>query len=89
MPTITLTHKVDTQTLVENPERILQEFSFQVFNRRVDMLNGMVGRTVVYRSSKQNQEPRSGELVKVDAAGNCTVRTPKGNARVDATRLLL
>ena len=89
MPVVTLTHKIDTQMLIENPERILQELSVQLFNRRLETLNGMVGRTVVYRSSKPNQEPRSGELTRVDASGNCIVRTERGNARVDATRLLL
>ena len=89
MPVITVTHKIDTQMLIENPERVLQELSIQLFNRRVETLNGMVGRTVVYRSSKPNQEPRSGKLTKVDASGNCTVCTERGNARVDATRLLL
>ncbi len=89
MPYITLTHKVDTQMLMENPERVLQELSIQLFNRRMETLNGLVGRTVVYRSSKSNHEPRSGELIKVDASGNCTVRTERGNARVDASRLLL
>ena len=49
MPYITLTHKIDTQMLMENPERVLQELSIQLFNRRVETLNGLVGRTVVYR----------------------------------------
>ncbi len=73
---ITISVKVDPQILIDQPERVVQLFSFKVCEKREQHLQQYIGKVIKYKDPQTNNQ-RSGELKKVYNGECCIIRQGK------------
>jgi hypothetical protein len=52
MPTAHIAYRVDHETLIKNPEQVLQKMSFKIFEKRQALFEQMIDKKIKFKTSK-------------------------------------
>lgn len=81
-----IAYRVNAQTLIENPEIVLQRMSFKILEKREQVLEGLIGTKVQFKSNNNKVEQGTCQSV---SNQHCNVKVGTETVKVNLKKMIL